>query len=69
MVEYSLDEAEKLLNKNLERSHLNIATYVFNYLTQDDDINFLKEQVTVMEVNIARVHNYKVEQEKFQQQN
>ena len=52
-VEYSYQEALDLLNKNLMNASTNIRTY-------EDDLNYLKEQITTIEVNLARVHNYKV---------
>ena len=52
-VEYTYDEALDLLNKNLQNATTNINTYI-------DDLNYLKEQITTIEVNLARVHNYKV---------
>ena len=57
-VEYTYDEALDLLDKNLKNANTNINTYI-------EDLNYLKEQITTIEVNLARVHNYKV---KTQQQ-
>jgi prefoldin subunit 5 len=53
MVEYNFEEALKLLEKNLTNaiSRLNAT---------EDDLNFLKDQITTTEVNIARVYNQTV---------
>lgn len=50
MLEYSLDEAQELLSTKLE-SATTSRTQV------EEDLLFLKEQLTTMEVNIARVYN------------
>lgn len=53
MLEYTLDEAEKLLSKNLEAANRN--------LTQIDiDLDYLRDQITTTEVNMARVYNWDV---------
>ncbi len=53
MLEYTYDEAETTLSTSLDSAK-----------TQSDavtrDLNFLKDQITISEVNIARVHNYRV---------
>jgi len=54
MLEYSYDEADKLLNKNLQNAQTNLAAL-------EEDLAFLKDQITISEVNIARVHNHKVQ--------
>lgn len=53
MLEYSIDEAEALLKKNLEDSRHAL-------LQLETDLDFLKDQITTTEVNIARVYNYDV---------
>ena len=53
MVEYSYDEAFGLLEKNLDNARKNLETY-------KKDLEFIKDQITITEVNYARVHNYKV---------
>ncbi|PRP86189.1 prefoldin subunit 3-like isoform 1 [Planoprotostelium fungivorum] len=55
MVEYSFEEAVDLLTKNLESAEKNLKGL-------DEDIGFLKEQITTTEVNIARVYNHDVKQ-------
>jgi len=53
MVEYSLDEALELLNKNY--------TLAIQRLDEiNEDLAFLKDQKTTTEVNMSRVHNYGV---------
>eukprot|EP00744_Colponema_vietnamica_P011077 GILI01015590.1.p1 GENE.GILI01015590.1~~GILI01015590.1.p1 ORF type:complete len:215 (-),score=51.56 GILI01015590.1:73-672(-) len=51
MVEYAFDEAKTLLQKNIDGAVASIQTH-------EDDINFLRDQITTSEVNIARVHNH-----------
>ena len=53
MVEYTYQEALTLLQKNLKNAKTNINTYT-------EDLEYLREQITTIEVNLARVHNYKV---------
>ena len=53
MLEYSLDEAHELLSKNEKTAVGALAEY-------DEALEVLREQLTVTEVNIARVHNYNV---------
>lgn len=50
MVEYSYEEALKLLEKNFGNAEFRIKQ-------TEDDINFLKDQITTTEVNIARIYN------------
>lgn len=53
MLAYPLDEAIDLLQARLtgsEKSLVNIK----------EDLDFLRDQITVMEVNTARVHNWDV---------
>ena len=54
MVEYSLEEAKKLLNKNLEQGIKNLAQ-----LEVDND--FVNDQIVTTEVNMARIHNWAIE--------
>jgi predicted nuclease of restriction endonuclease-like RecB superfamily len=50
MVEYTFQEAIVLLNKNLKNAE--------DKLTEaDEDIDFLKDNITTTEVNMARVYN------------
>ncbi|KTA99788.1 Prefoldin subunit 3, partial [Nakaseomyces glabratus] len=54
MLEYPIDEAIALLEKKLEDSQdsLRIAK---------EDVEFLRENITTMEVNCARLYNWDVE--------
>lgn len=53
MLEYPLEEAKTLLTKNLSTST--------NSLKQiDEDLEFLRDQITTSEVNLARVFNWNV---------
>ena len=51
MLEYTIDEAIALLTKNL-----NTATVNADQL--EDDLGYLSNQITTMEVNMARVYNW-----------
>ena len=50
MVEYTYEEAVKLLGKNLANAELKIKE-------TEDDLDFLKDQITTTEVNLARIYN------------
>ena len=53
MVEYNFEEAKNLLKNNLKNAENNINEYI-------NDLSYIKDQITTIEVNIARVHNLKV---------
>eukprot|EP01116_Phalansterium_solitarium_P018780 TRINITY_DN5091_c0_g1_i2.p1 TRINITY_DN5091_c0_g1~~TRINITY_DN5091_c0_g1_i2.p1 ORF type:complete len:184 (+),score=20.69 TRINITY_DN5091_c0_g1_i2:98-649(+) len=53
MLEYSFDEAQTLLTTNLEEAGVKLASL-------DEDLEFLKDQITTTEVNIARIFNWDV---------
>lgn len=53
MLEYPLDEAKELLDKNLKTSLANLKQI-------DGDLEFLRDQITTSEVNLARVYNWNV---------
>jgi len=53
MLSYPLPEAQKLLSQKLAAARANLAGLI-------SDLEFLREQITVMEVNTARVYNYDV---------
>eukprot|EP00906_Rhabdomonas_costata_P017051 RCo024536 len=61
MVEYSHEEALQLLEKNFKS-----ATENLNHVLED--LAFLRDQLTISEVNIARVYNYEVKQKRLKQQ-
>ncbi|MBN3322956.1 PFD3 protein, partial [Atractosteus spatula] len=53
MLEYDIDEAQALLEKNL-------ATATRNLESLEEDLDFLRDQFTTTEVNMARVYNWDV---------
>ncbi|KAL3189466.1 hypothetical protein MRX96_002774 [Rhipicephalus microplus] len=53
MLEYSLEAAEELLCKNSQ-------TAVRNLTELNNDLDFLRDQITTTEVNMARLHNWNV---------
>ncbi|XP_038077770.1 prefoldin subunit 3-like [Patiria miniata] len=53
MLEYSLEDAESLLTNNLTAAKESL-------LQVDHDLDFLRDQYTTTEVNMARVYNYGV---------
>ena len=55
MVEYPIDDAFELLTENRDNAHVNLKSV-------DEDIQFLRDQITTTEVNIARIFNYDVMQ-------
>ena len=50
MVEYTYDEALKLLGKNLANAEQKLKE-------TEQDMDFLKDQITTTEVNLARIYN------------
>ena len=53
MLSYPVDEAEQLLRRNLETAERNL-------LQIDVDLDYLRDQITTTEVNMARVYNWDV---------
>ena len=53
MCEYKMDEAKILLNQNLQNAKNQIKK-------NNDDLEFIKDQMTVCEVNLARIYNESV---------
>nr|XP_033804298.1 prefoldin subunit 3-like [Geotrypetes seraphini] len=53
MLEYDIDEAHTLLEKNL-------STATRNLDSAEEDLDFLRDQFTTTEVNMARVYNWDV---------
>eukprot|EP01090_Pellita_catalonica_P001939 TRINITY_DN11639_c0_g1_i2.p1 TRINITY_DN11639_c0_g1~~TRINITY_DN11639_c0_g1_i2.p1 ORF type:complete len:187 (-),score=47.70 TRINITY_DN11639_c0_g1_i2:8-511(-) len=62
MVEYSYEEAHALLTKNLNAAETHLSNL-------ETELNFLKDQITTTEVNIARVYNYNVKLRKANKKN
>jgi len=57
MLEYSLDDAEALLSKNLSSAQKNLLQIAF-------DLDFLRDQMTITEVSKSRIHNFLVKKTK-----
>ncbi|XP_040179849.1 prefoldin subunit 3 [Rana temporaria] len=53
MLEYDIDDAQALLEKNL-------STATRNLESTEQDLDFLRDQFTTTEVNMARVYNWDV---------
>lgn len=60
MLEYPLDEAIELLNERLIKNQEQKAIV-------EEDLEFLRENITTMEVNTARLYNWDVERRKKEQ--
>ncbi|KAI8565971.1 hypothetical protein RHMOL_Rhmol02G0002900 [Rhododendron molle] len=60
MLEYSCEEATTLLQSNLENARASLEVLVA-------DLQFLRDQVTVTQVTIARVYNWDVHQRRTRQ--
>ena len=54
MVEYTRAEAREMLTNNYNTANSSLADI-------QDHLTFLKDQITISEVNVARIHNFKVE--------
>lgn len=53
MLSYKIPEAIALLKSKLDSAENNLANVI-------EDLEFLREQITIMEVNTARVYNWDV---------
>ena len=53
MLEYSVEDAEALLSKNL-------AAAIKSQENVEHDLGYLRDQTTTIEVNMARVYNWDV---------
>lgn len=62
MVEYSVEEARSLIQKNVGEIEKQIEDLEHN-------LEVLKEQMTVIEVSVSRVFNYDVQQRKLEKKN
>lgn len=54
MLEYTIEEAVKLLQERLDTAKKTLKTC-------EEDLEFLRENITTMEVNTARVYNWDVQ--------
>lgn len=59
MLEYTFDEAKSLLQKKLVASEEQMTAC-------EEDLQFLKEQITTIEVNMARIYNWEVKRKSAQ---
>ena len=59
MLEYTIEEADQLLTKNSETATKNLQQI-------DKDLDFLRDQITTTEVNMARVYNWDVKRRQSQ---
>lgn len=53
MLSYKLPDAISLLRSKLEAAEASLTSVI-------EDLEFLREQITIMEVNTARVYNWDV---------
>ncbi|KAJ3681356.1 hypothetical protein LUZ60_015845 [Juncus effusus] len=60
MLEYSCDEANALLKKNLENAKASLEVLVA-------DLQFIRDQETITQVTIARVYNWDVHQRRMKE--
>ncbi len=60
MLEYSLEDAEALLTKNKKSAQQNLGEIAF-------DLDFLRDQMTITEVTMARLYNWDVRRRQQQQ--
>ena len=61
MLAFPLAEAESLLRDK-------VSTAQSSLVVCTEDLEFLREQITTMEVNIARTHNHNVQLKRMQTQ-
>lgn len=61
MLSYSIPEAIQLLRSKLKAAEENLANHV-------EDLEYIREQVTIMEVNTARVFNWDVKRRRIQRE-
>ena len=62
MLSYEITAAIELLRSKLKSAQENLENLV-------TDLEYLKEQVTIMEVNMARVYNWVVKRRRIQREN
>jgi pyrroline-5-carboxylate reductase len=58
MLEYPVEEAAELLSSKLEGALKTLKN-------TDEDLAYLRDQITTMEVNTARVYNWDVKQRRL----
>ncbi|KAH7323411.1 Prefoldin subunit-domain-containing protein [Rhizoctonia solani] len=61
MLAYKLPEAQELLTSKLSSAQQNLSNVV-------EDLEFLREQITIMEVNTARVYNWDVRRRRLRRE-
>ena len=61
MIEYTYEEAEKMLSANLE-------TVKKKFQDADEDLSHVKDQLTTTEVNMSRTYNFEVQQRRISKQ-
>ena len=61
MLSYELPAAIQLLQTKLKTAEDNLANHVA-------DLEYIREQVTIMEVNTARVYNWDVKRRRLQRE-
>jgi len=59
MLEYGLGDADILLKKNCEQAEQNLAQIAW-------DLDYLRDQMTITEVTMARLYNWDVKRRKDQ---
>ena len=62
MLSYEITAAIELLRSKLKSAQENLENLV-------TDLEYLKEQVTIMEANMARVYNWDVKRRRIQREN
>ena len=53
MVEYPIDEASEMLKQKIDQVNSNLEK-------ANEDLSFIREQITTVEVNLARIYNWTV---------
>lgn len=61
MLSYTIPEAIELLRSKLKAAEENLVNHV-------EDLEYIREQVTIMEVNTARVFNWDVKRRRIQKE-
>ena len=61
LCEYPIEDAHALLTENRDNSRVNLKSL-------DEDVQFLRDQITTTEVNIARIFNFDVLRRKKQKE-